>query len=459
MSADPTVARRQLRQLLDAALSATNGASLLARSSSVTDDAWIYESAGERFVFPLPRPGSNGKVVVVGAGKAAASLAAGLEALLGSRIASGAICVKYGHGHHLQRIKVFEAGHPIPDVAGVRGTQAILGCLRGRSPADSVIVVLTGGASALLVAPVAGLSLDDKAEVNRRLILSGAPIQDINVVRKHLSGVKGGQLLREVSEARFCTLVISDVLDDDCSSIGSGPTVADPSTYADALAVLRRHGVYRRIPRAALLHLERGAAGLEPETPKPKLATGLPRPLILAGNRDALTAVTRQARTLGFDEGALPMELSGDTHAAATRFAHAVRELATTRAAASHCPIVLAGGGETTLTVNGTGRGGRNQEFALVAAKELAGVKGVELLVAGTDGTDGATDAAGAFVDGETIGRARRLGLDAEAMLRNNDSHGFFQRLGDCLMTGPTGTNVMDLAIALIQPGAALTRS
>ena len=387
---------------------------------------------------------------MIGAGKAAASLALGLELTLGTRIDRGGVCVKYAHGEHLRNIQTFEAGHPVPDMAGLRGTREILGLLHGLSERDAVFVLLTGGASALLVAPVDGVSMEEKADVTRRLILSDAPIHEINVVRKHLSAVKGGRLRAMFGRARCCTLIISDVLGDDFSSIGSGPTVPDPSTYADALAVLSRYGIRKQIPRRAMLHLERGAAGLEAETPKSQHAADSTGPLILASIEDAISAATQRAAMEGISVSTPTIRLSGNTHLAARSFAQKVRELATTRGEAATRPRVLIAGGETTLVVDGSGRGGRNQEFALVAATELAGLDGVALLAAGTDGTDGPTTAAGAFIDGRTIERARQQGFDAAAMLHNNDSHTLFQRLGDCFMTGATGTNVMDLVIAII---------
>ena len=446
----PAQHRRLLRDMFAASIEATNGAALLRRGGNVEGSHWHYGDRRQHFEFSLPAGAADGKLVVVGAGKAAASLAAGLEASLGSRIDDGCIIVKYGHALPLSRIRVIESGHPEPDQAGARGTQEMLSMVRNLSSRDSAFVLLTGGASALMVAPAPGLTLDDKTEVNRLLIRSGASINDINVVRKHLSVVKGGGLLAAANGARLCTLAISDVIGDSLSTIGSGPTVADPSTFQDALDVLSAHGLLQQVPARVLTRLHSGARGLVAETLKPGSALAARNwPFIVANLAQALSAMSAHARALGFSVEVRNEPMSGDTHAAARSVAEWIRSSLRGKAAGAP-PLVLIAGGETTLQVHGPGRGGRNQEFALIMASELQGLPGVTVLSAGTDGTDGPTDVAGAFTDGSTLERARASGLDYGSILALNDSYTLFDVLGDHFRSGPTGTNVMDVCVAIV---------
>ena len=443
--------RAVLRQILDAAIDSGRGDRLLQVHSDVVEDCWIYRHADQSIHVPLPEHNGVGRIVVVGAGKAAGALVVGLEGKLGSRIDRGAVIVKFGHGVATHRVRVLEAAHPVPDAAGAAATQVLLGLLADLTPHDLVFVLLTGGASALMVAPAPGLALADKLAVHRVLVRSAANIQEINVVRKHLSAVKGGQLPRYLGGATVVTLAISDVLGDDPATIASGPTVADPSTYADALAVLAKHDLVAQIPVPVLGHLRRGAAGNIAETPKP--AQWPPQayaPLIIASNRGALAAAANAGRRLELEVQVYPQPLDGDTHAAAQGFARWLRQRLATRA--TQQPLLLLGGGETTLTVRGDGRGGRCQEFALVAAEALRDLRRFTLLAAGTDGTDGPTAAAGAWVDDSSLTRAAARGLAPEGYLKRNDSYNFFEPLGDLLVTGPTGTNVLDLVAAIIQP-------
>jgi hydroxypyruvate reductase len=310
--------------------------------------------------------------------------------------------------------------------------------------------VLTGGASALLVEPAPGLSFADLQAANRSLVNGGAQIDEINAVRKHLSAVTGGRLRQRARCAQFCTLAISDVLGDSPAAIGSGPTVADPSTFRDCVEIVERYSLREALPPAVMEHLARGVAGLIEETPKE--SSGLfhdSHYRIVASNRISIDAAAHTAREHGCRVEILTTQMQGHTHEAAHRFVAALREAASFRS--SDAPIVLLAGGETTLAVQGGGRGGRNQEFALVAALDLQGVPNVTILSAGTDGTDGPTDAAGAFVDGSTVGRARAVGLDAQDFLRRQDSYTLLHALGDLHRTGPTGTNVMDLVIGVVK--------
>ncbi len=435
--------RQAALEIFQAGLTAADPFRLLTERSRLEGDRFRWEGEPP---WELPPAGAAGRVIVLGAGKAAASLARALEQLLAFRISSGRIVVKHGHGLPLDRIRIHEGGHPLPDDQGLAGTRAVLEELGGMRPSDRVFFLLTGGASALLVAPIEGLSLGDKVEVSRLLLASGATIQEMNAVRKHLSAVKGGRLAQRIAPAPALTLIVSDVVGDDLSSIGSGPTAPDPTTFADSFSILSRYQLLAAIPAPARAVLEKGARGELAETPKPgNPAFGGMRHLILASNRISLDAATARARTLGFAPEIFERDMVGSTHQKARDFAQRLRALSLI----SGESLALLAGGETTLQVKGQGLGGRNQEFALVVACELAAEPGWLVLAAGTDGTDGPTDAAGAFADGTTLDRARAAGLHPQAVLENNDSYRLFDRLGDLLRTGPTGTNVMDLVVGL----------
>ncbi|HEY4667306.1 MAG TPA: glycerate kinase [Anaerolineales bacterium] len=393
----------------------------------------------------LPLPGPSGRILVLGAGKAVCSLANALEQSLEPRDFSGRVLTKYGHGLPLQRLIVEEAGHPLPDADGVAATKRLLDDLRDLGPEDRIFLLLTGGASSLLVAPAQGLTLEDKIATTELLLRSDATIQEINAVRKHLSTIKGGRLLQAIAPAEVFTIVVSDVIGNDLSSIGSGPTVADPTTFQDCLMILERYGLSRRVPGEVKRHLEQGTRGAFSETLKP----GAPqleraRHTILASNRHSLRAAQEKAEALGFETEIFRWDMEGPVHDAARAFAKSLTALLERPR-----PQALLAGGELTLEVRGSGKGGRNQEFALVASRELQGLDGVAVLSAGTDGTDGPTDAAGALADGTTWSRALSIGLDPGALLANNDAYTLFDRLGDLLRTGPSGTNVNDLVIGL----------
>ena len=319
-------------------------------------------------------------------------------------------------------------------------------------PHDLVLVCLTGGASSLLVRPAVGLTLADKTATNAVLLECGADILALNTVRKHISQIKGGWLARHAQPATVASLILSDVIGDDLSVIGSGPTVADPTTFMDAWRVVEQYDIAARLPQSVCLHLRQGVRRALPETPKP----GDPlfsrvHNVLIGSNPLALQAVREAAAHRGLRSHLIAQPLAGDSLVAGRKFAQ------TLRAVRQRCsdPTCLLAGGETTVQVRGTGKGGRNQEFALAVAQELAGEAGWSLLSAGTDGIDGPTDAAGAFVDGRTLGRARRKNLDPAQFLRNNDTYTFFSALGDVFRPGSTGTNVMDMKIALVVPPGA----
>ncbi|HXV64018.1 MAG TPA: glycerate kinase [Vicinamibacteria bacterium] len=434
-------AREQALSIFQAGLAAADPRKLLgARFTEEPGIGWRY---GTEPVFPFP--GAGGRILILGAGKATGALAGALEDELLSHGCSGRIIVKYGHGEPLTRVLVEEAGHPLPDEAGVKATERLVNDLVDTKASDRIFFALTGGASALLVAPAPGLTLEDKVATTDQLLRSGATIQEINAVRKHLSSVKGGRLLEQMAPARVLAFVVSDVIGDDLSSIGSGPLVGDPTTFSDCLAILKRYELEGRIPVPVGRRLREGALGRIPETPKPGTPVlELQRHIVLASNRSSLLAAGEKAKRLGFEVEVFARDVQGDVHPCAREFAERLAALARTGRRSA-----LLAGGELTLKVLGTGRGGRNQEFALVASRHLSGVDRAWLLSAGTDGTDGPTDAAGAFVDGASWNRARELGLDPARAISNNDAYPLFVALGDIVRTGPTGTNVNDLVIGL----------
>ena len=379
------------------------------------------------------------RIWLVGAGKAAAAMASAAEAVWGDRLYGGAINTKYGHGETLRRVATTECGHPVPDQAGVAGARRIQAICSQASQGDVVLCLISGGASALLPLPAPPLTLEDKQATTQLLLACGAPIQDINAVRKHLSAIKGGQLARSAAPAAVLSLILSDVIGDDLAVIGSGPTAPDPSTYADARQVLDKFGLTGRVPTAVARHLN----ATQPETPKP----GDPlfenvRNVVVGSNRQALDAAAQRASQLGYRPVLISDAIEGEAREVAT--AHAAQALQTSGR------VCLIAGGEPTVTLRGAGKGGRNQEFALAAAVALAGTHHIVALSAGTDGTDGPTDAAGALVDGATVARAAALGLSAAAHLDAHDAYPFFATLGDLIQTGPTGTNVMDIQLFLI---------
>jgi glycerate 2-kinase len=379
------------------------------------------------------------RIQVIGAGKASAAMARAVERLLGRRIAGGWINVKDGHTAHLRRIHQQECGHPVPDKRGVEGALRMEAIAREAGPRDLLISVISGGASALTPAPVPPMTLAQKQELTKKLLASGATIHEINTVRKHLSSFKGGQLAKLAYPATTIALVLSDVIGDDLDVIGSGPTVGDRSNVEDARAVLMKYG----ITQSAEFH----------ETPKP----GDPefarvQNIIVGSNEQAIAAAFKQAKALGYRTMVLSTRIEGETRDVAGVHAAIAKEiLATGRPL--RAPACILSGGETTVTIRGSGKGGRNQEFVLAAAIALEGSGDVTVLSAGTDGTDGPTDAAGAIGDSSTVGRARELGLEAGSFLANNDSYHFFEKVEGLIKTGPTGTNVMDVRVVLVRSG------
>jgi glycerate 2-kinase len=391
----------------------------------------------------------SGPTLVVGGGKAAAHMAAGCEHIVGANDLRGTVVVADGCGVELHSISVLEAGHPLPDARGERGARRLLELVKQRG-ARRILCLISGGASALLACPRAPVNLADKIVITRLLLACGASIDEFNTVRKHLSEIKGGGLLR-AAQVPVLGLLISDVVGDDPSTIGSGPTAADSTTFADAYAILQRYALIEQAPRSVRELLELGMAGRVPETVKPgSAAASRGRNFVVGSNRTALDGAAAAARAAGWTVHLEDRPLVGDTTDAAAQLAARLHALA---ADADRPPLCVLAGGETTVRLRGSGRGGRNQEFALALANGIAG-RDIVVLSAGTDGVDGPTDAAGAFVDGTTLARAKERGLNPEAALAANDAHTFFAALGDLLRCGPTGTNVMDIKIALL-PGRA----
>ncbi len=391
------------------------------------------------------------RIFVIGGGKASGGMAEAVERLLNDRISGGVVNVLKGTEdlHKLERVRLNGASHPIPDEGGIKGVEEMIGVLDGARERDLIIVVISGGGSALMTYPADDVDLASVQEVTGILLRSGATINELNAVRKHLSGVKGGQMARRASPATVLSLILSDVVGDPLDTIASGPTVPDPSTFNDAMNVLKRRGIWEITPPSVRQRLEMGAEGRIEETPKPgdKIFEKVHN-IVVGSNITATRAAIERARTLGYDSMLLSTRIEGEASQVGTVLAGIAVKIAATGKPLC-CPAAVIAGGETTVTVVGSGRGGRNQELALSAAQKIRGLDAVVAALA-TDGIDGPTEAAGAIVDGATMRRAASKGLDAAEFLADNDSNGFFNALGDALLTGPTGTNVNDLMLILI---------
>ncbi len=436
--------RRAVTSVLSAAIRAVEPQAAVARALTVQGP--ILRVGRRRYDLRTLR-----HIYLVGAGKACAPMAAACERVLGRRLTAGVVVVKDGHGMPLRRVEVVEAGHPLPDDRGARAAERILELVSQAGADDLVLCVISGGGSALLPAPAGGITLREKTTVTDLLLRSGATIREINAVRKHLSRIKGGQLARAASPARVAGVILSDVPGDTLDAIASGPISPDPTTFEDALDVLRRYGLVDQVPPSVRSHLERGAAGQEPETPKPGDPLFRRVHVEVVGNIDvAVEAAAARVGRLGFRPLVLTTRLEGEAREAArviVSIARAVRE----QGRPVRPPACLLAGGETTVTVRGPGRGGRCQEFALAAALAIDGWEDVVVAACGTDGTDGPTDAAGALADGATAARARAVGQDPAQALARNDAYPFFQALTDLLISGPTRTNVTDVYVVMIK--------
>lgn len=387
---------------------------------------------------------------VLGAGKATAPMAAAIEDMIDGKITGGIITVKFDHVADLKHINLIEAGHPIPDENGIRGASAILNLAKNVEKDDLILCLISGGGSALMPLPYDGLTLKDKQDTIKILLSCGATIHEINTIRKHISKIKGGRLAQAVYPATLITLILSDVVGDELDVIASGPTVPDSSSFQDCKNIFLRYSIIDEIPKNILDHIESGISGEIDETPKP-LDSVFDRTynLIIGSNVESLMSAKEKAESLGYNVLLLSSMIEGETRFIAQVHGAIAREIIKTGNPIS-LPACILSGGETTVTITGNGLGGRNQEFALAASIDISGKKNIVMLSGGTDGTDGPTDAAGAFSDTFTLKRAEEMGLNPFRFLANNDSYHFFQKLGDLFITGPTNTNVMDLRIVLV---------
>lgn len=400
------------------------------------------------------RDGGFSRLFLVSFGKAAYLMAKAVSDQMPQALSHGIVITKYGHTQEAALspvVEIFEAGHPVPDENGLAATGRVINLLKSACENTLVLCLVSGGGSALFLDPSPPVTLAEKQEVTTLLLKAGADIEELNAVRKHISLVKGGRLAELAYPARVISLILSDVIGDRLDVIASGPTSPDDSTFSRALEVIGKYGLRDRIPASVMNLLDTGAAGRLPETPK----RGNPvfehvENIIVGSNGKATEAARQKAVEIGFDTTILSSELQGEARAVGKELAAKAREVA--GAFSSIRPQCLICGGETTVTVSGEGKGGRNTELALAFALEIEGIPGISFLSAGTDGTDGPTDAAGAFADGKTAERARRIGLDPKAYLANNDSYNLFRETDDLLITGPTGTNVMDIQIILVEP-------
>jgi glycerate 2-kinase len=434
---------RQCAQLIwEAALKAANPATCIQKNIQLTDGQLTI--AGERFSIPA-------RLIVIGAGKASARMAQVVEQILGEHVTGGLVVTKYGHALRLERIRVIEAGHPIPDSAGVRAVQETRDLLRNLSPDDIVLCLISGGGSALWPAPAKGITLEAKQEVTEGLLRAGATIRELNAVRKHLSAIKGGQLATWASPARVMSLIMSDVIGDPIDFIASGPTAPDTTSFSDALDIVQKYGI--EVPESVLFRLQEGAGGRIAETQKP----GNPlfervKNHIIANNRLLIDAAAEKAFEIKFNTLILSTEIEGEAKDMGGLFASVAREIGLSGNPIQR-PACILGAGETTVTVRGRGLGGRNQEMALACAMVMAAhpppAPSCFASVA-TDGTDGPTSAAGGLVDEFTCARAAKLGLGPLQFLLSNDSFNLLKATGDLIVTGPTQTNLMDLQILLV---------
>jgi len=431
-----------VRQLLRSGLTAADPVAVLSGCVSVKEG--ILRVASRQFNLK-----NFQRVVCVGAGKASATMAVRIENLLGSRLEGGVVVVKDGHGKSTKKVQVHEASHPVPDQRSERGARFILQAVQSLGPQDLLIFLLSGGASSLIASPVRGLTLKDKQLTTSLLLRSGATINEVNTVRKHLSKIKGGQLLA-YTPASVLALVLSDVIGDDLGTIGSGPMAPDPTSYSDAQTILRKYQVWHDIPARVRDHVRRGVAGKIPETPKPgmKMFSRVHHEII-GNNRGVLEQMAKRAKACGLRPMILTTQLQGEAGDMGRMIAAVAREVH-----ASGYPVrppaCLLWGGELTVKVTGKGNGGRAQELALAAAEGIAGLSNTFVVGFGTDGTDGPTDAAGAMVGGGTLQHAIARHLDPWRALTCHDSYSFFQQAGGHIYTGPTGTNVNDVYMLVL---------
>lgn len=405
------------------------------------------------------REGNFKRFIAISFGKAAGNMARAVEDEIEDLIDAGAIITKDGHNisqglgvkEQRSKIKIYEAGHPVPNENGLRGTEEIIRLLKDADKTTLVVCLISGGGSALLVSPYEGISLTEKQEITDLLLKVGADINELNTVRKHISKVKGGRLAEIAYPAMVISLILSDVIGDRLDVIASGPTAPDKTTFRDALDVLEKYSLTDGTPKNIMDVLKRGAKGLIRETPKEghKIFQNV-KNIVIGSNKIALNAAKQKAEELGLYSEIISSKLTGEARDAGRWLAKKVEEFKSLRVQGCKMPVCIISGGETTVTVKGNGIGGRNMELALSFAVEIEGIDDITLLSAGTDGTDGPTDAGGAIVDGDTVRKAKSLGINPLEYLDNNDSYNFFKKIDGLFITGPTGTNVMDIQIIVI---------
>ena len=435
--------RERALAVLSAALEAVDPANAIKRQVSLSDETLCI---GQR-TYDLTR---YRNIYVIGGGKAGGSMAQAVEEILGQHVTAGLVNVKYGYGAETEIIRLNEAGHPIPDAAGMAGTRQMAELARKATGEDLIICLISGGGSALMTLPAEGITLTDVKSLTDAFLRCGATINEINAVRKHLSQIKGGNLARLAYPAEIVSLILSDVVGNPLDVIASGPTVPDTTTFVDAYGVIEKYGLLEELPRSIVERLQRGKKGLIPETPKEgdEVFTRTYK-LIIASNGIAAEAGIAKAEELEFHSLLLSTFVEGEAREVAKVFAAVAKEILNSGRPLPR-PACVVAGGETTVTIRGSGLGGRNQEMALSAALEIAGLEDVMIIPLATDGSDGPSDAAGAIADGSTLWRAQEAGLSAIQYLANNDSYHFFQKLGDLLITGPTNTNVNDLTFTFV---------
>lgn len=439
--------QENLERIAQAAIDAAAPGPAIRKLLTINDDALAIADQSYRFA-------DFDRILLLGAGKGSAAMARVMEDLLGPRLHSGIAVTKYDHGLDVQKTEILEAAHPVPDQAGLTASRTLLNFARQTTQRDLVFFLLSGGASALTPCPTPPLTLEMKQQTTQKLLECGADIHEINAIRKHLSCFKGGRLAAALEPCTTVSLIISDVVGDDLDVIGSGPTVPDRSTFADCLRILDTYELRKRIPADVLEFLHRGAKAEEPET----LQQGHSCfehifNHIIASNAGALQAAAECARRLGFETAVMKSPIQGEAREVGRRLMTKAVNLAKNKSNDSP-PVCLTAGGESTVTIQGTGKGGRNQETVLAAATALQAfpeyAHRIGFLSLGTDGTDGPTDAAGAFILPGTMEKAQATGLSAADFLVDNDSYSFFEKLGLLYKTGPTRTNVMDIVIVLI---------
>ncbi len=436
--------RRQILEAVQQAIRAADPSAIIRRRVRLQDGKLVAGSTKLDLSF-------FDRVFVIGGGKASLGMALEIERILGDTITDGLVNIPdyLTPRPRNHPVKLNPATHPIPSIRGVLGVEKMLKLAGKPTPRDLVICLISGGGSALMPLPVPGVSLRDKQQVTMQLLKSGANINEVNTVRKHLSGVKGGRLAERLYPATVLSLIISDVVGDRMETIASGPTAPDTTTYAEARRVLQKYRVWNNIPRGARVTIEKGLAGLLMETPKPNSRFfERVHNIIVGSNRQPCAAAAQTLQRRGYKTIVLTTQIGGEARHVGRFFSDILADLNSTEFSLGS-PVALVAGGETTVTVKGKGKGGRNQELVLAAALGIHGLSAVAIASFGTDGLDGPTDAAGAFADGSTVRRAFKRRMDPQDFLENNDSYHFFKKLKDLIITGPTGTTVNDIVIAV----------